>query len=126
MKPSKKALEAVRKKFGVRPTEQAHEYDGLVFLEDDIVPLLETAYAADQDENSRKLRADCRNAFRAIAEALAEPAGGSYHHARKILDAHDIYHDDLEGLRVLRVLAELMLSKLGGRVTHGTTRKVGK
>lgn len=77
-------------------------------------------------ETQRKLRADCRNAFRAIAEALAEPSGGSYHHARKILDAHDIYHDDLEGLRVLRVLAELMLSKLGGRVTHGTTRKVGK
>lgn len=60
----------------------------------------------------RALRVECREAFRAIATALKEPSGGPFWAARKILDRHDIYHDDLEGSRVLRRLAELMLTRL--------------
>jgi len=46
----------------------------------------------------------------AVATALAEPAGGEYWTARKLADKWGIYHDDLEGERVLLKLAEALLN----------------
>ena len=50
-------------------------------------------------------------ALRVIAEALKEPAGGSYHPARAFCDAHGIYHDDVEGLGVLYGVAKFSIGE---------------
>lgn len=46
------------------------------------------------------------DALKAIAIALAEPAGGEYHTARALANEWGIFNDDLEGGRVLLRLAE--------------------
>lgn len=50
-----------------------------------------------------------REALEVIAEALKEPAGGEYWPARKFLDKHGIYHENLEGVRVLNEVARAAL-----------------
>ena len=54
-----------------------------------------------------------REALRAIAIALAEPAGGEYWTARELADKWGIYSEDLEGTRVLLRLAEAALGEKG-------------
>lgn len=50
-----------------------------------------------------------RQALTVIAEALKEPAGGSYWPARGFLGRYDKFHDDLDGDRVLLRVAEVAL-----------------
>lgn len=52
-----------------------------------------------------------QKALQILAEALKEPDGGSYWPARRFLTAHDIYHDDLQGTRVLLRVAQIGLGR---------------
>lgn len=52
-----------------------------------------------------------QRALQVLAIALKEPDGGSYHPARSFLDKHGIYHDDLEGTRVLLRVAQIGLNR---------------
>ena len=49
---------------------------------------------------------ELEKALGVIAIALAEPAGGEFWSARKLADELGIYHDDLDGMRVLLRIAE--------------------
>jgi len=65
---------------------------------------------------------DCTEVLQAITSALAEPQGGEYHTARKVADKFGIYHDDLEGGRVLLRIAEHILAEIR-KVTNGSLRE---
>jgi hypothetical protein len=58
-------------------------------------------------------------ALKAIKIALKEPDGGEYWTARKFLDKHDIFHDDLNDLRVLHKVAETALSSAPPQIQEG-------
>jgi hypothetical protein len=60
-----------------------------------------------------------RDALKAIAEALREPAGGEFWTARKFLDRFDVFHGDLDGLRVLNLVAEVALRQANSRRIRG-------
>jgi hypothetical protein len=57
---------------------------------------------------------DMHEALEVIAEALKEPAGGSYWPARAFLDERDICNIDLNDLRVLNAVARAALAKARG------------
>ena len=52
-----------------------------------------------------------RRALQVLAIALQEPDGGSYHPARRFLTTNNVYHEDLQGTRVLLRVAEIGLGR---------------
>lgn len=76
------------------------------------IPPLRTARGDfEQKMLLRQHRSLVRAGLKVIAEALKEPAGGSYHPAREMLDAFDVFHDDLDDLRVINALVLELLRR---------------
>lgn len=56
--------------------------------------------------------ADARKALEVLKTALNDGEGGNYWPARKFLDERDIYHGDLNDLRVLHAVVKAALEQL--------------
>ena len=63
------------------------------------------------------------SALQVIAEALKEPDGGDYWPARKFLDKYGLYHDDLEGSRVLLRVAEVALGRIDPKQSNNPEKE---
>ena len=71
--------------------------------------------AIRENNTHRALLADARAVLDIIEKAIADGDGGSYWPARKYLDDHGVYNDDLNELRVLGAVAKAALAKLEGK-----------